>query len=290
MQRAAIVAMREVGATISTKFAEQPQVEYWLGEKEQCNTRHRSTQAAVGESCHGVDAQPRITCGRWSPRRAVALPLLAPAASRRGWSPTSRRDAVITEGEHVVILARKQHSTHEAEEEFVECISDALGQRRERPRRALVEGVRGQDVPVVRALDGAVEHRGPVASARRDPASWTKSRHRRSLRRLARRVDGSRRERRRHHVRGRRRRRGLHGPRVVGRRLALRCDGLGHQGVESEGTIHADVKGRSVMPAIIIPLPFIARPQAARVPRAHGPAEAVPDVAAGLRRRVRSLG
>ena len=28
------------------------------------------------------------------------------------------------------------------------------------------------------------------------------------------------------------------------------------------GTIHADVKGRSVMPAIIIPLPFIARPQA----------------------------
>jgi hypothetical protein len=32
---------------------------------------------------------------------------------------------------------------------------------------------------------------------------------------------------------------------------------------ESAGTIHADVKGRSVMPAIIIPLPFIARPQAA---------------------------
>ncbi|HUO68132.1 MAG TPA: hypothetical protein VMV37_11375, partial [Gammaproteobacteria bacterium] len=32
---------------------------------------------------------------------------------------------------------------------------------------------------------------------------------------------------------------------------------------ESAGTIHADVKGRSVMPAIIIPLPFIARPKAA---------------------------
>jgi hypothetical protein len=41
VQRAAIVAMREVGATISTKFAQQPQVSYWLGEKQ------RATTAAV---------------------------------------------------------------------------------------------------------------------------------------------------------------------------------------------------------------------------------------------------
>jgi hypothetical protein len=34
VQRAAIVAMREVGATISTKFAQQPQVSTWLGEKQ----------------------------------------------------------------------------------------------------------------------------------------------------------------------------------------------------------------------------------------------------------------
>jgi len=34
VQRAAVVAMREVGATISTKFAQQPQVSYWLGEKQ----------------------------------------------------------------------------------------------------------------------------------------------------------------------------------------------------------------------------------------------------------------
>ena len=33
VQRAAIVAMREVGATISTKFADQPLVSTWLGEK-----------------------------------------------------------------------------------------------------------------------------------------------------------------------------------------------------------------------------------------------------------------
>ena len=32
--------------------------------------------------------------------------------------------------------------------------------------------------------------------------------------------------------------------------------------LQSEGTIHADVKGRSVMPAIIIPLPLISHPQA----------------------------
>jgi hypothetical protein len=31
--------------------------------------------------------------------------------------------------------------------------------------------------------------------------------------------------------------------------------------LSSAGTIHADVRGRSVMPAIIVPLPFIARPR-----------------------------
>ena len=34
VQRAAIVAMREAGATISTQFAQQPQVAYWLEERE----------------------------------------------------------------------------------------------------------------------------------------------------------------------------------------------------------------------------------------------------------------
>ena len=33
VQRAAIGAMREAGATISTKFSEQPQVKQWLGGK-----------------------------------------------------------------------------------------------------------------------------------------------------------------------------------------------------------------------------------------------------------------
>ena len=34
LQRATVVAMREVGAAISTRFAEQPQVEYWLQERQ----------------------------------------------------------------------------------------------------------------------------------------------------------------------------------------------------------------------------------------------------------------
>ncbi len=38
VQRAAIVAMREVGANISTKFAQQPQVSEWLGERQHGTT------------------------------------------------------------------------------------------------------------------------------------------------------------------------------------------------------------------------------------------------------------
>jgi hypothetical protein len=34
LQQATIVAMREVGAVISTRFAEQPEVEYWLQERQ----------------------------------------------------------------------------------------------------------------------------------------------------------------------------------------------------------------------------------------------------------------
>jgi len=42
VQKAAVTAMREVGAAISTKFAQQPQIKVWLAEKQ-----HEST-AAVG--------------------------------------------------------------------------------------------------------------------------------------------------------------------------------------------------------------------------------------------------
>jgi hypothetical protein len=50
VQRAAIVAMREAGATISTKFSEQPQVREWLGGIGHGEPVTVGPQAAVGES------------------------------------------------------------------------------------------------------------------------------------------------------------------------------------------------------------------------------------------------
>ena len=50
VQRAAIVAMREAGATISTKFSEQPQVKTWLGGKGHAAPVTIGPQAAVDES------------------------------------------------------------------------------------------------------------------------------------------------------------------------------------------------------------------------------------------------
>ncbi len=47
VQKAAIVAMREAGATISTKFAEQPQVKTWLGEKGHATNPGAGPQAAA---------------------------------------------------------------------------------------------------------------------------------------------------------------------------------------------------------------------------------------------------
>lgn len=49
VQRAAIVAMREAGATISTKFSEQPQVREWLGGIGHAEPVTVGPQAAVGE-------------------------------------------------------------------------------------------------------------------------------------------------------------------------------------------------------------------------------------------------
>ena len=50
VQRAAVVAMREAGATISTKFSEQPQVKQWLGGKGHAAPVAIGPQAAVGSS------------------------------------------------------------------------------------------------------------------------------------------------------------------------------------------------------------------------------------------------
>lgn len=58
VQRAAIVAMREAGATIATKFTEQPQIIEWLGGKGYGTPVTVGPQASAGESPASEPAAP----------------------------------------------------------------------------------------------------------------------------------------------------------------------------------------------------------------------------------------
>jgi hypothetical protein len=59
VQRAAIVAMREAGATIATKFSEQPQMRQWLGGKGNATPVTVGPQAAVGGSAAAESPPPQ---------------------------------------------------------------------------------------------------------------------------------------------------------------------------------------------------------------------------------------
>jgi hypothetical protein len=50
VQKAAVTAMREVGAAISTKFAQQPQIKVWLAEKQHESTAAAGVAAAQSEA------------------------------------------------------------------------------------------------------------------------------------------------------------------------------------------------------------------------------------------------
>lgn len=176
--------------------------------------------------------------------------------------PYKQTDAVLEEGEGVVILARRHHSTHEAEQEFVDCISDALAGGKQEivvhdssqfqdmlypwfepstaplnisdlselmNRPGVAERVGSTGVRFVVWLDGSTDR---VASG----GSITCAA-------------------------------GIGGAGCMG--LAWWEDDAQYDASvwdiaqrNESGTIHADVRGRSVMPAVIVPLPFIARPQA----------------------------
>ncbi len=176
--------------------------------------------------------------------------------------PYKESNAVIGEGEQVVVLARKHHANHEAEQDFVQCISESLEDgRSEIPvhpstafedkmypwfepstaplsttdlsqlldRPGVLEQVRDTGVRFLVWLDGSTDR---VASGGGITCAA-----------------------------------GVGGAGCMG--LAWWEDDARYDAtvwdlkeVESAGTIHADVKGRSVMPAIVVPLPFIARPQA----------------------------
>jgi hypothetical protein len=193
---------------------------------------------------------------------AVAVALLTGCGITARFEPYKQSDAVIAAGEHIVVLARKQHSTHEAEEEFVQCISDGLADGKSgldvhsskdfedkmypwfEPSTAPLST---EDLTVLLARPGVLDQ---VRTTGVRYVIW---------------VDGST-------------------ERVAsggGITCAAGVGGAGCMGlawweddsrydltvwdmedVESEGTIFADVKGRSVMPAIIIPIPLVTRPQA----------------------------
>jgi hypothetical protein len=177
--------------------------------------------------------------------------------------PYKQTNSIISGDEHVVILARKQHSTHEAEADFIDCLSEALAKGSdglnvhasaefedkmypwfepttaplttddlatllERP--GVSDRVKSTGVRFVVWLDGSTER---VASGGGITCAA-----------------------------------GIGGAGCMG--LAWWEDDARYditvwdlEEIESAGTIHADVKGRSIMPAIIVPLPLIARPQAA---------------------------
>jgi hypothetical protein len=193
---------------------------------------------------------------------AAAIPLLGGCGVTSRMEPYKQTNSVISEGEHVVILARKQHATHEAEEDFVQCISDSLA-----------KGSTGLDVHATKEFEDMMYpwFEPSTAPLSTDDLSQLLDRPGVLDRvkdtgvRYVVWLDGST-------------------DRVAsggGITCAAGVGGAGCMGLAwweddsrydatvwdiqeltNAGTIHADVKGRSVMPAIIIPLPFIARPQA----------------------------
>ncbi len=208
----------------------------------------------------------------------AVLPLLGACGITSRIEPYKQTDAVIAEGEHVVVLARKQHSTHEAEEDFVQCLSDGLADGKNgldvhsskdfedkmypwfEPSTAPLST---EDLTVLLARPGVLDQ---VRTTGVRYVIW---------------VDGST-------------------DRVAsggGITCAAGVGGAGCMGlawweddsrydftvwdikdVESEGTIHADVQGPLGHAGYRHPDPVDHASASARVPRAHGSAASVPDV------------
>ena len=195
---------------------------------------------------------------------AAALgPLFGACGVESHLEPYKQTDVVVSKGEQLVVLARKQHSNHEAEEGFVQCISDALA-----------KGDSRLEVHSTKAFEDSMYPWFEPSTAPLSTDDLSRLLEKPEVMQQVKKtgvryvvwLDGST-------------------DRVAsggGITCAAGIGGAGCMGLawweddsrydatvwdimqaESAGTIHAEVKGRSVMPAIIIPLPFIARPQAA---------------------------
>ncbi len=176
--------------------------------------------------------------------------------------PYKQTNSVIGEGERVVVLARKHHATHETEADFVECISEALANGRDglevhsttefedqlypwfEPSLAPLDT---EDLSVLLEKPGVLER---VQTTGVRFVVW---------------LDGS--TDRTASGGGITCAAGVGGAGCIG--LAWWEDDARYDAtiwdlkeLNSAGTIYADFIGRSVMPAIIIPIPLIVRPRA----------------------------
>ena len=191
---------------------------------------------------------------------AMTLPMLAACSTTMRLEPYKQTDAILQAGDGVVVLARRHHATHEAEQDFVDCISDEL----ERDDIMVHDSTDFEDMlypwfePSTAPLNitdmSELLDRPAVANRVEDTnvrfLIW---------------LDGST-------------------DRVASGGSITCAAGIGGAGcmglawweddarydiavwdierLDESGTIHADARGRSVMPALVIPFPFIARPQA----------------------------
>lgn len=192
----------------------------------------------------------------------LAAAILATGCSTAQIEQLKHSRTGIASGERVVILARQHHSTHEAELDFVECVGNALSRGANGLEIAshsdFVNGLypwfepaiaplNPEELPALLARPGVAER---LAETGVRYVVWMDG--------MTERVDGG----------------GslscAAGPGGAG------CFGLAWwetdaryeaaiwdlKHVDQAGLISADVTGRSVIPAVIVPLPFISRPQA----------------------------
>ena len=193
----------------------------------------------------------------------VFLGILGGCGVTTRMEPYKQSDVVVGENESIVVLARKHHSSHEAEQRIVDCISDRLASGDDglnvynniafedelypwfEPSMAPVTTV---ELSELLARENVLKQ---VLSTGVRVVVWLDG----STTRVA---SGG----------------GISCAAGVG---GAGCLGLGWweddsiydatvwdlQELSSAGTIYADVSGRSVMPALVIPIPLIARPQLA---------------------------
>jgi hypothetical protein len=193
----------------------------------------------------------------------VFLGILGGCGVTTRMEPYKQSDVVVGENESIVVLARKHHSSHEAEQRIVDCISDRLA-----------SGDDGLNVYNNIAFEDELypwfePSMAPVTTVELSELLTRENVLNQVLSTGVRFVvwlDGST---TRVASGG-----GISCAAGIG---GAGCLGLGWweddsiydatvwdlQELSSAGTIYADVSGRSVMPALVIPIPLIARPQLA---------------------------